>query len=330
MEHSELLAAVRRPLSPDTQIEVQATREEYDNVQDIIEEENVKFPRIHYDGTRQVAIVSAMPTPLHGEMVGQLLRTISRAVDKMPGLAESIKDGITIATDMRNTKDTGETPTTRNWDGALRYLTKDETGPSHTLMIAVEVGLSQTYASLRAAISYSVCALNCRVGIAMYIKEGNRSKRPSPKYYDTLEEKLAAVGAIENALKSQLQAHPFGPLVVGEDTWFGTIASVALETSRKPPDEITPDTVLDPSQSFFKQAKFQIVEESGFVAGEVPPNLAEITLGDCIPTHILRDNTIEETPVNFFYQDWFEGSFGSSMFQTAMERVMDKCRVRRS
>ncbi|KAK9326920.1 hypothetical protein V1520DRAFT_350211, partial [Lipomyces starkeyi] len=42
-----------------------------------------------------------------------------------------------------------------------------------TTVVCVDVGLSQTYESLRAAISISVCALRCRVGIAMSINEGD-------------------------------------------------------------------------------------------------------------------------------------------------------------
>ncbi|KAK9427052.1 hypothetical protein V1505DRAFT_318205 [Lipomyces doorenjongii] len=323
MADSELLATVRRPLSPDTQIEIRASRSEYQIVQDILEEEGVQYPRLQYDGARKVAIVSAAPTPLHGEMVGQLLRKITRAVDKTPGLHENIKDGLSIANDMRNTEDTGDTSTTRNWDGALRYLTEEETGPSHTLMIAVEVGLAQTHACLRAAISFSVCALRCRVGIAMCITEGNRGTRPSPKYYTTPEEKKAAVQEAEHVLRSQRRAYPFGPLKIGEDTWFGKITSVVLETYRLEDETSPPDTLLDPTQSF------TIVHDGRFVGGEVPSNLAEITLGDCIPTHILSGNNIEATPVNFFHRDWFERSFCSAMVQTAMERIKDKYQVQR-
>ncbi|KAK9359705.1 hypothetical protein V1504DRAFT_457329 [Lipomyces starkeyi] len=108
MEQSELLAAVRRPLSPDTLIEVQASREEYDHVLDMLEGENIKyvytnylnygrifdkyrFPRIQYDGTRQVAIVVAAPGPVHGQMVESLIGSISDAVATMPDIDANIK-----------------------------------------------------------------------------------------------------------------------------------------------------------------------------------------------------------------------------------------------
>ncbi|KAK9372095.1 uncharacterized protein V1513DRAFT_453387 [Lipomyces chichibuensis] len=323
MENSELLNAVRRPLSPDSEIEIPASRSEFVRVVEILEEEGVKYPRRQYDGVRQAAIVSAAPSPLHGEMVGQLLNQISRAVDRTPGLNEDIKDRVSIATDISNTTDTGAMPTTRDWDGAIRYLTtEEETGPSHMLMIAVEVVFAQTYASLRAAISYSVCALRCRVGIAMCINEGDRGKRPSSKYYATIEEKRAAIQDVERALRSQLQTNPFGPLKVGNDTWFGKVEKVVLETYRLQ-NEATPppDTLLDPTRSF------TIVDDGGFVGGQVPANLAEITLSDCIPTHLISGNNIEAIPVNFFHQDWFENSFRSSMLETAMNRVKKKCKV---
>ncbi|KAK9481894.1 hypothetical protein V1527DRAFT_455564 [Lipomyces starkeyi] len=317
MAHSELLATVRRPLSPDTNIEVPATRSEYERVQEILDEEDAKFPTLQYDGFRKVAIISAAPSPLHGDMVGQLLWRISRSVDRMPGIDQNIKDGISISNDRSNTRDTGDTSTTRNWDGALTYLTRD----GGTLMVAVEVGLSQTYESLRAAISFSVCALRCRVGIALSVNEGDRGTVPTIRYYDTREKKLGAIREIEHDLDSQLQANPFGPLRIGEETWFGKVTKVDLETYRPEDETSPPETLLDPKQSF------TIVENGRFVGGEVPPNLADITIGDCIPTHILTGSNIEATPVNFFQQDWFENTFRFAMLATAMERVRDKSKV---
>ncbi|KAK9311168.1 hypothetical protein V1522DRAFT_439057 [Lipomyces starkeyi] len=226
MENSELLNTVRRsPLSPDTQIEVQASRSEFARVGEILEEEGAKYPRLH---------------PLHGERVGQLLNQISRAVERTPGLNEDIKDRLSIATDIRNTRDNGATPTTRNWDGP----------------------------------------------------HGDRGKRPSSKYYATIEEKRAAI----------------------------QVANVVLETYRLQDEATPPDTLLNPTRSF------TIVDGGGFVGGQVPADLAEITLGDCIPTHVINGNNIEAIPVNFFHQNWFESSFALPCWKQ-MERVEDKCKV---
>ncbi|KAK9243554.1 hypothetical protein V1506DRAFT_580444 [Lipomyces tetrasporus] len=269
MAHSELLATVRRPLSPDTQIEAPATRSEYERVQDILEEDDAKFPSLQYDGVRKVAI---------------MLSKIADEVKLMPGLDANIKRGLFSAHDSRNSTDSGDTSTTRDWDGALKYLS---------------MGLSQTYASLRAAISFSVCALRCRIGIALCINEGNRDTTPTTRYYGTREEERAAIQEVERTLR------------------------VVLEIYRLEDETLAPETLLDPTQSFM------IVEDGLFVGGEVPPNLAEISLGDCIPTHILSGDNIEATPVNFFHQDWFEDIFRFAMLRTAMERIEKKCKVQR-
>jgi hypothetical protein len=42
-EHSDLLEIVRRPLSPDVEVEVQASREEYERVEAILENEESKY-----------------------------------------------------------------------------------------------------------------------------------------------------------------------------------------------------------------------------------------------------------------------------------------------
>ncbi|KAK9358416.1 hypothetical protein V1504DRAFT_461110, partial [Lipomyces starkeyi] len=60
-------------------------------------------------------------------------------------------------------------------------------------MIAVEVGVSQSYESLRAAISWSVCALDCRLGIVMCIREQGRGRTPDPPLYSSIQVENAAV-----------------------------------------------------------------------------------------------------------------------------------------
>ncbi|KAK9312317.1 hypothetical protein V1524DRAFT_410893 [Lipomyces starkeyi] len=70
---------VRRPLSPDTQLEVTATRDEYDRVQEILEE-GAKYPQLLYDSSRNTAIVVAAPSPLHSGMANELMVNIRDAV----------------------------------------------------------------------------------------------------------------------------------------------------------------------------------------------------------------------------------------------------------
>ncbi|KAK9234466.1 hypothetical protein V1525DRAFT_428486 [Lipomyces kononenkoae] len=315
MAQSDLLATVRRPLSSDAYIEVPASRSEYELVQDILEEEDAKYPTLQYDGFQKVAIVSGTPSPLHGDMAGELVGRISRSIERMPGIDQNIKYGLSTSNERSNTRGAGDASTTRNWDGALTYMTRE----GEALMVAVEVGLSQTIESLRAAISYSVCTLRCRVGIALSINECGRGTAPTVRYYDTADQRSAAIRDIKHTIESQVQTNPFGPLRIGEETWFGKVTKVLLETYRLEDETSPPETLLDPKQSFS-------VDDCRKWA-EVPPNLAEITFGDCVPTHILTSNNIGATPVNFFEQDWFENRFQLSMLRTAMERVWSKSKV---
>ncbi|KAK9426910.1 hypothetical protein V1505DRAFT_115745 [Lipomyces doorenjongii] len=155
----------------------------------------------------------------------------------------------------------------------------------------------------------------------MSVNEGDRGTAPTIRYYDSREEKLATIREIEHDLDSQLQTNPFGPLRIGEEIWFGKVKKVVLEIYRLEDETYPPEALLDPKRSF------TIVENGRWAGDEGPPNLAEITIGDCIPTHILTGNNIEATPVNFFQQDWFESTFRCSMLKTAMERVRDKSKV---
>ncbi|KAK9326699.1 hypothetical protein V1520DRAFT_300565, partial [Lipomyces starkeyi] len=318
MAQSELLAAVRRPLSPDTQIEVPASREEFEHVQGILERENMKYPTLQYDGWRKVAIVVAAPSPVHGQMAGGLTGRILGAVNRLPGLDTNLKDRFDSTSDMSNTALTGDTLTTRNWDGALRYRTSDD----YTLMIAVEVGMTQTYRSLRAAISYSVCALHCRLGIAMSINERSRGTIAPIQYYSTTQDWNTVVQHAERDFRTELRNKPYGPLAANGFTWYGRVGSVVVETYRQEEETCSPETILEPTHSF------RIVENGEFVGGSVPENLAELKLGDCIPTHVLSGDVVTATPINFFSQDWFEESFGLSMLETALERIKARYRIR--
>ncbi|KAK9334226.1 hypothetical protein V1521DRAFT_471722, partial [Lipomyces starkeyi] len=136
--------------------------------------------------------------------------------------------------------------TTRAWDGALQY----REGVRLTLMIAVEVGVSQSYDSLRAAISWSVCAMHCCLGLAMSISEGSRGGAPPMRYYASIEEANVAVVEAEDDFQDQLMQRPYGPLVRYGVTWFGGVRSVILETYRQPREDFTPETLLEASRSF--------------------------------------------------------------------------------
>ncbi|KAK9487874.1 hypothetical protein V1527DRAFT_506970 [Lipomyces starkeyi] len=306
MEHSELLDIVRRPLSPDTRLEVPASRAEYERVEEILKREEAKYPQLWYDGMRSVAIVVAPPTPLHAGMASGLLSMISDEVKMNSGISSEIARGLQIESDSR---------TTMNNTTTRREL---RTGDRATLMISVEVAVSQSYDSMRAAISWSVCALRCRLGLAICISEESRGRRPPRHFYASLEEANAAVNEARNDFYHQLIQHPYGPLERHGVAWFGRVRLVVLETFRRKDEHCTPETLLKPSQSF------TLVENGEYVAQNISPNLHEVVLGDCIPTHLLSNQQMEATPVNFFQREWFETQFRGSMVRTAVLRVWER------
>ncbi|KAK9349705.1 hypothetical protein V1523DRAFT_163964 [Lipomyces doorenjongii] len=286
MERSELLDVVRRPLSPDMQVEVPASREEYERVQEMLENEQVRYPQLWYDRTKHVAIVVAAPSPLHSRMASELINKINEEVKRSQGMDDAIADGLSLDSDTTSTKGS----TTRAWDSALLYTEDDD----ETLMIAVEVGFSQTYESLRAAISWCVCALRCRLGIAMSIHEEKRVMPLQVQYHASWHDADTVVAEAKEAFRRQMVDCPFGPLVWNGMSWMGKISSVEIQTFRAPEEETyIPETLLNPTQSFI------VISDGQFVGGDVPSNLHEIVLGDCIPSHILSDGEVETRPVNF-------------------------------
>ncbi|KAK9326544.1 hypothetical protein V1520DRAFT_366175 [Lipomyces starkeyi] len=316
MDHLQLLDLVRHPLSPDTRLEVPASREEFELVQEILDTEDTKYPQIWYDSLRNLAIIVAPPTPLHSGMAGALLTRISSQI-RNSGISSDVTDNLTQDADRRTTKNTGRGLTTRAGDGALRYWE----GKRATLMIAVEVGVSQSYVSLRQAISWSVVILGCRLGLAMSIHEESRGT-PHTRYYASLEQANAVLEEAEDDLYQQLTQHQYGPLEWDGETWFGKIRRVALETYR-PQDEDCPlDTLLEPSQSFM------IVQDGEYIRHDISPNLREVVVGDCIPSHLLTGRHFQATPLNFFQREWFEDQFQGLMVETALLRLQEKIKVR--
>ncbi|KAK9319228.1 hypothetical protein V1517DRAFT_282247, partial [Lipomyces orientalis] len=326
MEQSALMSLVRRPLSPDARIEVPATWEEYEYAQEHLaqdDNEGNKFPRLWYDGSSQLATVVAAPTPLHLDMVGGLTGHLLRACDdvmRRGGIDETVREGLALSADTTNCTDADDGHTVREWDGALSYVINGE----RTLMVAFEVGVSQTYKSLRAAISWCVCALHCRLGIAMHISEGVRGDRPAIQYYATREDARAVVQRARDNLRIQLHQNPLGPLEWNGLTLFGTLQTVTIETFRNEDACCAPDTLLEPAQSFV------IVKEGRFSEQHVPPNLKDIVLGDCVPSHILSGSEMVATPVDFFQRSWFESKIIAAILDTAVLRISRKTKVARA
>jgi hypothetical protein len=118
-------------------------------------------------------------------------------------------------------------------------------------MIAVEVGVSQSYEILRAAISWSVwCALHCRLVIAMCIREQGRGRTPDPPQYSSIQVENAAVDEADQDFRHQLTERPYRPMVRDSVAWFWRIKLVVLETYRIPDEDVLPETLLQPSRSF--------------------------------------------------------------------------------
>ncbi|KAK9371744.1 uncharacterized protein V1513DRAFT_467308 [Lipomyces chichibuensis] len=104
-----------------------------------------------------------------------LMTSIYAEVIMNSGTSSEITRNLRYDSDSRSKGQSSLRLTSRAWDGALQY----REGTRLTLMIAVEVGVSQSYDSLRAAISWSVCALRGRLRLAMSISEGSCDRHHS-------------------------------------------------------------------------------------------------------------------------------------------------------
>ncbi|KAK9344252.1 hypothetical protein V1522DRAFT_459697 [Lipomyces starkeyi] len=227
MEQSNLMSVVTRPLSPDAKIEVLATWAEYEYVRGYLDNEGSKFPRLWYDSSCQLATVIAAPIPLHSDMVGELVDHFAdtcRDIMRRRGISENIWEG---------------------GIGSISYVVNDDP----KLMVAFEVGCHLMV----------VCALHCRLGIAMNITEKDRGERPTVKYYASRQEQGAVIQHARSELRLQLRRNPFGPLEWNNITWFGKLREVVIETFRNENPNCPPEALLEPTQSLFPEHWFPVV-----------------------------------------------------------------------
>ncbi|KAK9384930.1 hypothetical protein V1515DRAFT_646755 [Lipomyces mesembrius] len=149
----------------------------------------------------------------------------------------------------------------------------------------------------------------------MHISESERGEWPKARYFVSKQEAWEAMQRSRDELRLQSRLHPLGPLVWNGVTLFGTLQSVTIETFRNEDADCPPETLLEPTQSFV------IVTDGRFSEQDVPPNLKDIVLGDCVPSHILSGSEILATPVDFFRQSWFESKIRAAILDTAVLRI---------
>ncbi|KAK9236886.1 hypothetical protein V1525DRAFT_426734 [Lipomyces kononenkoae] len=141
-EREELMNFVRRPLSPDAQVEVPVSWEAYEEVKDILESDNEKYPRLWYDSARSMAIVVAPLSDLHGSMASELASRIRDEVTRICGLHADMTACLSTRSDIESSRPTRHGLTTRAWDTEFVYTEGDR---RTIIMIAIEVGVSQSY-----------------------------------------------------------------------------------------------------------------------------------------------------------------------------------------
>ncbi|KAK9313383.1 hypothetical protein V1524DRAFT_478370 [Lipomyces starkeyi] len=129
--------------------------------------------------------------------------------------------------------------------GSISYVVNDDP----KLMVAFEVGCHLMV----------VCALHCRLGIAMNITENDRGERPTVKYYASRQEQGAVIQHARSELRLQLRRNPFGPLEWNNITWFGKLREVVIETFRNENPNCPPEALLEPTQSLFPEHWFPVV-----------------------------------------------------------------------
>ncbi|KAK9491786.1 hypothetical protein V1508DRAFT_405298 [Lipomyces doorenjongii] len=232
---------VRRPLSPDAKIEVPRTWAEYKYAQEYLDNEgnNLRFPRLWSDSAGKLATVVAAPTPLHSDIVAELMGHLTDScndVMHLVGISETIREGVTRSNDTTMRTDTRDGLTIREWDAAISYAFNDD----ETLMVAFEV----------APISWCGCALHS-------VWE-DRGEWPSIRPYACEQELNATIQQARDELRLQLRQHPFGPL-----KWNNYV--VVIETFRNEDPNCPPGALLEPTQSFV------VVRDGRFSGEDVPP-----------------------------------------------------------
>ncbi|KAK9386018.1 hypothetical protein V1515DRAFT_616756 [Lipomyces mesembrius] len=272
IEISELREILRVPLPSDSVLEFIVSEVGYKWIIEDREKSNRKY-RVWYDGETHKVTINCCPSYLHERMSVMV-------IDSM--VVEAVRV-------MRNA-DVSDDVISRSYkepDGLIVF----EGGGIDRRRIALEVGFSQSYSSLRRATLWWIEQKKATIAVLLCLTEVDMSSGEIHGEFGTVQELNAP--------------RLFVPLEYNGYKWFATLSDAFFETYRE-----TDSGVL-------RSEPVYLAKDGVDITDAIPRDLT-VTVGDFVPHGWLSDDNIRSLTVNFLH----------AIVETALNRVEDSYEVR--
>ncbi|KAK9348974.1 hypothetical protein V1522DRAFT_397032 [Lipomyces starkeyi] len=184
--------------------------------------------------------------------------------------------------------------------------------------IAIELGFSQSYSSLRQATLWWIEQKKATVAVLLCLTEVDKSSGATHRVFRTIEDcdaELERYGFEFNRQRRE-EHRLVGPLEYNNNgyKWFGTLRDTFFETYR------------DTDTGIVKSEPVYLVKDGVDLTDAIPRDLT-IKVGDFVPRNWVSDDVGRRLAVNFLRPQTFMEDLSDAIVRTALYRVEDTFEV---
>ncbi|KAK9482425.1 hypothetical protein V1527DRAFT_485743 [Lipomyces starkeyi] len=195
--------------------------------------EDQRYPYLEYNNFTETLTVVTIPNSIHEVAVYELNFDIMAGAndylsEHAPGLMDRILPlGSTTTIDF----DGDYSNSSKQPDGGIKYAIAAESN----VMIAIEVGISQSYKSLCDAKDMWINGHHVKVCVLVCLNESPRFKNPTTAY-DSIEDVRTEMATMKQSVAEQMRGYKsrgyYGPIVYRRHKWTGTLNEAFIEIWR--------------------------------------------------------------------------------------------------
>ncbi|KAK9329605.1 hypothetical protein V1520DRAFT_310666 [Lipomyces starkeyi] len=195
--------------------------------------EDQRYPFLEYNNLTQTVTVVTVPNSVHEVAVYELNFDIMAGAndylsEHAPGLVDNILPlGSTTTEDF----DGDYAHSSKQPDGGITYAIDAESN----VMIAIEVGISQSYKSLCDAKDMWINGHHVKVCVLVCLNESPRFKNPTTAY-DNIEDVRTEMATMKQSVAEQMRGYKsrgyYGPIAYRRHKWTGKLNEAFIEIWR--------------------------------------------------------------------------------------------------
>ncbi|KAK9316462.1 hypothetical protein V1522DRAFT_374041 [Lipomyces starkeyi] len=192
-----------------------------------------KYPYLSYNSFTETITVVTVPNSIHEVAVYELNSEIIASANEYlsehaPGLLDNILPlGSTTTEDF----DGDYAHSSKQPDGGIKYAIDAESN----VMIAIEVGISQSYKSLCDAKDMWINGHHVKVCVLVCLNESPRFNNPTTAY-DSIEDVRTEMATMKQSVAEQMREYKsrgyYGPIVYRRHRWTGKLNEAFIEIWR--------------------------------------------------------------------------------------------------